>query len=68
MRMICEMCSGGYDYLYNADELADIIGEVPTFDDSYNLCADCLNKIEAAVSASWRNRVTKTESEATDGE
>ena len=65
---MCEMCGEEQDHLYNADGLADIVGEVPTFDDSYNLCADCLNKIESAVSLAWRSKVEKTESEVAEDE
>jgi hypothetical protein len=68
MKIICEMCSEEHDHLYNADEVADIVGMVPTFDDSYNLCANCLSKIEQAAKRAWMHVVAKTESEATDGE
>ena len=65
--MTCEMCLEECDHLYNADGLADIIGEDPFYDDSWNLCGTCLNKIESAVSLAWRKKVGEDEGEVANG-
>ena len=55
--MTCEICLKETDHMYNADGIADIFGLDPFYDESWNVCADCLDKIESAASLAWRSKV-----------